>query len=244
MNIRFKDVPLRINGNLFPATAVSVSEKNRVAHDRLYSNNINYQGAGGFESSMSIQYLITGADLFYSAIRNNVPLSGNLAGLYFEAGYVTSINVVASTYRVATASANIVFFEKIKGALVPENLVLPPDLAIAYSKIGISNKLQLGDLYEMNFSMSSSVIPVYSMNQTTPIGVAFGNKERSLSLTSNSITNLVTVSGNIATSNIQLKTFAEATLETYSVSGVISNFEVSASPNGVIQTKATISQQE
>src|SRR4051812_8608613 len=114
----FKDLPVYFNGDFFAANEADISVENQLNPLYLAQNKhaSSYAPQGGINGSLRVNYFLTGQDPLKDFFSNELgSISGNLGGLYFNSGYLRSYSFTANPNAPVYVSAEILFYEQLKG---------------------------------------------------------------------------------------------------------------------------------
>lgn len=212
----------------------------------------DYAATDGIKGSLKISYYLTGEDLlrdFFSDDKAEV--SGNLAGLTFARGRVSTYSLDASPNTPIIVNAEIVFFDQLSGQFTPVFKEAPSIDVFNYYNTFVDN-LSTGvlgkdiNVFRFNYSFSSDITPVYKIESgigpSIPEDINISKKQASFTFDTDTVTGILPFSGQKAEIKVNLKNFTGLIVDTIRITGNISQKSLGTSIDQIINNKITILQ--
>lgn len=170
MLYHFKKTPVYINGMSLIISDAQLSREVGITSpyklgDRV---SVNYLNSSLPVGQLNLRYYLTGADILKQYIYSTdiQTITGNVAGLTFNQGYLTSYNISCSPNETIEVDAGITFFDDLSGVFTPQspnNIGFNP---LNLSNISIDNLAGYtqnipGIITNASFSYSANISPVY-----------------------------------------------------------------------------------
>jgi len=214
---------LKVNDEEILASNASLSlsaslQPNYLITERNTNKQVASDGIGG---KLSFNYYLTGKDYFRGFITGQgeratqtTVISGNFGGLNFDSGYLTSYSVNFAPNTSAMASAEVSFFDDLKGEF--ESVDSPPPAPIEILNFRNALLSSDGEVFTSGdvdnfiagaYNYSAEVKPVYLMNETKPSDVSFGPKGVNVNFEIDSPSGYLPFSGSEAMLEVSLKKF-------------------------------------
>ena len=212
----------------------------------------NYAPRGGINGGLSISYYLTGEDLirdFFSDDSSDI--SGNIGGLFFQKGKVSSYSLSAKPNSPIIVNAEISFFNELSGSFKPVFKEAPSVDVFSYYNTSFENLSPevIGSdaiIFNFDYSFKNEINPVYKIDsgvgQVAPTEINIGRKSSTLKLNTDRITGKMPFSGQKAGVRIGLRNFTGALVDTFHISGIITEKNISTSENQIINSEITIQQ--
>ena len=212
----------------------------------------NYAPRGGINGGLSISYYLTGEDLirdFFSDDSSDI--SGNIGGLFFQKGKVSSYSLSAKPNSPIIVNAEISFFNELSGSFKPVFKEAPSVDVFSYYNTSFENLSPevIGSdaiIFNFDYSFKNEINPVYKIDsgvgQVAPTEINIGRKSCTLKLNTDRITGKMPFSGQKAGVRIGLRNFTGALVDTFHISGIITEKSISTSENQIINSEITIRQ--
>lgn len=216
---------LKVNDEEILASSAQLSLSASLEPNYLITqrNTNDYSASNGVGGKLSFNYYITGKDYFRSFITGQgeretqtTVISGNFGGLNFDSGYLTSYSVNFAPNTSAIASAEVSFFDDLKGEF--ESVDSPPPASIEILNFRNALLSSEGEVFEEGggnvenfiagtYNYSAEVQPVYLMDETKPSNVSFGPKSVNMNFEIDSPSGYLPFSGSEALLEVSLKKF-------------------------------------
>lgn len=238
MFYNFKKIPISINGKKFVIDNAQLSTE--VKLEPVYTvgetTTTNELPSTMWTSNLKFSYYLTGQDYLKQYIYSNEyePISGNLAGLQFNQGYLSNYSLSVTPNNPIYVSANIAFFDQITGTFSPVSQTTSTGFILRSSDIQINNLSNytvntLTNFISATLEYSCDVQSNFNYYDTgifpaNPDNVFFGQRTLNTEITSDNLTFNLPVSGErfgiiITTSNPN----NTGLYETFGCSGKISS---------------------
>lgn len=190
MYYTYQNIPVLINNNYMFASQLGLNIQASIDPIYLTENrhSFGYSPSNGLQSSLKITYYMTGEDFVKKYIDNErTVLSGNIAGLYFNSGYLKSYNINCSPNSPVEPNIEIVFFEELKGNFCAYFDIVSSKNILNFGNIEISqyNTGIIGfwdTISNVNYSFNSDIRPVYKIGDYQPSEINFGIKTISMDI--------------------------------------------------------------
>tara|TARA_Y100000310_G_scaffold340764_1_gene437675 strand:+ start:1682 stop:2533 length:852 start_codon:yes stop_codon:yes gene_type:complete len=249
---------LKVNGNEILASNAQLSLGTNLQPAYLITNrNTNeYSASDGVGGDLSFNYYLTGDDYFKSFITGQgervgetTVISGNFGGLNFDSGYLTSYSVNFSPNTAAIASAQVTFFDELRGEFVES--IEPPPSSVEVLNVRNAVVANAGDVFSSGdvsnfiggaYNYNAEVKPVYLMNETKPSDVSFGPKSVNINFEIDTPSGYLPFSGTRAKILVSLKNSAGTTVENFVCSGVANQRGLASSAGDYIKQTINVLQ--
>ena len=212
----------------------------------------DYAPRGGINGGLSISYYLTGEDLirdFFSDDSSDI--SGNIGGLFFQKGKVSSYSLSAKPNSPIIVNAEISFFNELSGSFKPVFKEAPSVDVFSHYNTSFENLSPevIGSnaiIFNFDYSFKNEINPVYKIDsgvgQVAPTEINIGRKSSTLKLNTDRITGKMPFSGQKAGVRIGFRNFTGALVDTFHISGIITEKNISTSENQIINSEITIQQ--
>ena len=247
----YKNSKILLNGIPYFAQNVSISEAANIGpgYHLEDKDNFRYAAEDGIGGSLKISYLLTGLDTLANNITNEEDsISGYFGGLFFDEGYLRSYSVNLSPNNPTAVTADIVFFDTLKGTFSP-NHEFAPELKCLNSadvKIGTMAGNTIGkinNLTDFSYDYSVDVGPGYKIGETIPSRVVFGPKQINVNISNDKIDSFVSVYGQkVMFRAALLHPEDQSIYQLYDCNGTLYQKEVSSSAGNIIKYQISIKQ--
>lgn len=244
MFLNYRNIPITLNGNQFIVNDLKLSQKVDLtpqykAGDRASEK---YLPSSPYVGTLSLRYYLTGQDYLKSFCYtdNDDRITGNIAGLSFNQGYLNEYNVSCIPNNPVEIEANILFFDKIDGTLAQSAPLINTGYLLRFSDVTLSNlstytRYWTNNVLKASFSYSANIEPSYKYNLPNDIPyqaerVIINERVIKTEVVSDRTDFDLPLSGENFGFNLLLKTPLGVAAETFSCSGKIESkdFEVSA----------------
>ena len=210
------------------ATLTPVYSVGSDSSDEYYSN-------GDVPGNLSMTYFLTGVDPIKELMNNNLPVSGNFCGLYFDSGYLTSYSLGFGAHQPVRVSASFSFFGKMSGTFtagVQSSRVDHDTLNCSDFEFNETGILSDKQIMGLDYSYSTSVTPYYSVQETgenpIPSAVLSAGSQIGLNISTNDYSINLPSTGLLCKGKIILKDSSGTERESYNISGVMNSQSMSA----------------
>ena len=229
----YKNCPVIISGvNIF-ASNVSIeiqsSNDSNYLVDRRFS--YDYHATDNVVSTISVSYYLTGKDELKTFINNErIALPGNIGGLVFSSGYLSSYSINAAPNQPASAEIQIVVFDKIYGSFTPSTEVPKDTPVLNFSDVsidgsGVGNE---DNIISVSYSFRNDVKPYYSISTgeglevIIPERIVFGKKTITTKIELDNLSGDLSILGRKAELTLNLRDRAAGQIkEAYIARGII-----------------------
>ena len=229
----YKNCPVIISGvNIF-ASNVSIeiqsSNDSNYLVDRRFS--YDYHATDNVVSTISVSYYLTGKDELKTFINNErIALPGNIGGLVFSSGYLSSYSINAAPNQPALAEIQIVVFDKIYGLFSPSTEVPKDTPVLNFSDVsidgsGVGNK---DNIISASYSFRNDIKPYYSISTgeglevIIPERIVFGKKTITTKIELDNLSGDLSILGRKAELTLNLRDRAAGQIkEAYIARGII-----------------------
>lgn len=246
----YKNFKLTLNGKEFLASSAELGETAELTPSRIIGkSNTDRYAPGGVGGSLRVNYLLSGSDPLKDFIYNErTPISGNFGGLIFETGYLRSYSVSIQPNSAASVSADILFFDDIKGVFSPTTARLDSGnvLNSAWANIDSFDYQETLNVYSFNLSANFDVKPSFlienSINSNLPAyRVSFGPKEISAEIQVDSLIGRLPISGERGGVRVTLNDpYNKNNSEYFEISGLIYQRSFSSTSSDVLKNTISI----
>ena len=252
-----KNANITINGSGIFANQASISSNASIGpvHRIGSSATEQYSTKEAVRGELSLNYYVTGVDPLKSYIgglnSSSLPLdslSGNFNGVYFNSGYLSSYSFSVQPYQVMNISANLVFFEDVKGTFsASSNSLDDHDILkftdFSFSETGVINGNQL---LQASYNYSTSHTPYYSVQATGETATVHSVKSSepavSMDLTTNDYSFNLPSSGLRGKATLDFSDSAGNLRESFYISGAVSNQSLQPNMGDIITKTLKINQ--
>lgn len=199
------DVNLLLNKNSIFCSNLSLTQDANIQHPYQINESINNRNVpnGPVNSILNIGYFFSGHDPLKDYIFTNAdyPLSGYLAGLVFNQGYLESYTVNAQPHSLININAVIKICDELSGNLnkivhsgPPTGIRQSTSNEITFNVNNNYSAFTIENIKNFNWSYKAQVNPVYFQKETglshiNPDRVYISNKEISCDITTNTNNN-------------------------------------------------------
>lgn len=251
MFYNFKNLRVLVNGSGILATDMKLDVQANIAPAYLATQRHSkiYRADDGIGGNLSLNYYLTGSDPLKNYLTNEkTPISGNLGGLSFNSGYLKSYNLNCGPNQPVSVSANIVFFDELKGIFNPsyDNIITNNILNFADVFITDPSNGNIGSISNVQnagLTFNSDIQPQYLAGQTVPKRVVFGIKTIEGNIVTDNLSGDLPVSGKNAGISINFRHPNIPSLtESFTVSGSLYQRNIATSVNNFVTSSLSIKQ--
>lgn len=157
----------------------------------------SFSNEGNVMSSIRISYFITGSDIIKNFCYDNaLPISGYLAGIFFQSGYLNSYSVSIQPNAPIEATADISIFGAVTGIYDPNKILRPDIKPLNGSDIIVESLTEsttpYGNIYSVTYNYNTEIAPIYfektglNLSDINPDRIAFGKKTASMEIITDS----------------------------------------------------------
>lgn len=214
--------------------------------------NESVAATGPVKTTVNLNYALTGADPIKVYIDNqsNV-MSGDFAGFYFPSGYLSSYSLSAEPNKPVAIRASIDIFGELQGSYVAKQSSETP---VTLSHVNTSLTQMTSDYSSESFTNANSISYDYRLDvipeyvQCTgdagqyPYRVYYSEKTLEMTVKSDNTKMSLPITGDQAGLILKVRNKNNATVETYSCSGVLTNRNMSVAVGEELSSEYTIKQ--
>jgi len=251
--INYTNLDFQLEQNQFYAEKVSLSISASTSPVLLSDGSLlRYAPDGAVVGSLSTDFYLTGSFPNYLNISeiNENPIAGSFANVTINNIYPKSISFSVEPFQPILISAEFDWYGNISIQNLTEqsqtdrkNKAIPQYIASAYkSYIDINDLDGVGNINNFSYSAKCDRPSFFHINQKNPFRVAAINKETTLSLSSNSLGDMIDIQGKSVSTNIYLKDFYGESLQSFGITGVLNRQSYEVSNGKYLMTSADIMQ--
>jgi hypothetical protein len=251
--INYTNLDFQLEQNQFYAEKVSLSISASTSPVLLSDGSLlRYAPDGAVVGSLSTDFYLTGSFPNYLNISeiNENPIVGSFANVTINNIYPKSISFSVEPFQPILISAEFDWYGNISIQNLTEqsqtdrkNKAIPQYIASAYkSYIDINDLDGVGNINNFSYSAKCDRPSFFHINQKNPFRVAAINKETTLSLSSNSLGDMIDIQGKSVSTNIYLKDFYGESLQSFGITGVLNRQSYEVSNGKYLMTSADIMQ--
>ncbi len=241
----YSNAKVTLNGHSFFAQRAGVASQatlspNYLAEERSSFSSIAQEGVRG---SLSISYFLTGSDpLKPYTVDEKSQISGNLGGMYFNSGYLTSLSFTAAPFKPVLIEAQLDFFGSLSGEFSPTKEKLSENKILTFTDIKVNESgIEKDKLKSIQYGFSSQLTPVYEAGDTVPCEVRYAKKDINVNIDTYAISGQLNYAGDTALVKLSINN-ATGVAETYSVLGPLKSRKVTATAGERMSSSLSISQ--
>lgn len=232
-NFLCDSVKVDLNSNIEP----SYKNGERYAEDYLATDYVR--------GSLSLDYYLTGQNIIFDLLDDNDSrISGNIGGLFFKEGKISSLSINSAPNEPIRASLTIDFFDQLSGTLTPStSSAESQNISNSYNTVLTNNSTDvLGGINLLNFAfdVNNEITPVQHDGKTIPDSLYVGRKESRFNATVDVVSGVLPVSGNKVNLSLAVKDFGGNTIYTIPVSGYLQQRNISTSLNDIVKSEISI----
>lgn len=251
--LSYQNVDFRFGNQNYYANKVSLSAQASVDAILLSDGTLlNYAPDGAVIGSLSTEFYLTGALPSFLNITgvDESAVTASFAGVSITGLYPKSVSFAVEPFQPILISADFDWygnvsvqnFDEQRDSVLSTKLV-PDYIANGFkSYMTTSNIEGAGYIVSFNYNMSCERPAYFHVDEKLPFRVAKLNKKAELSIKSNTLGELLTTSGKFANTTITIKDTYSTTLDTFRVSGVLTNQNYELSEGQYLLASADISQ--
>lgn len=247
----YQNIPINLNGKYMIANELSLSESSQLNPQYFINqrHSYSYTANNGINGNLRLSYYLTGNDFIKRYIDDEVTvISGNIGGIYFNSGYLTSYNINGTPNTPIVSNIEIAFFEELKGVFCAHYDLVAETGILNFSNIEIVN-LNSGTLgtidsiINFNYSFNSEVNPVYRIGDWTPSEISFGRKTISMEIETDNLAPDLPIYGKQAGFKINLKHPSQSgIIENLTCSGILHSRTINSQTEDLIKSNLSIKQ--
>ena len=199
----------------------------------------------GIAGSMSFSYFLTGVDFLKDFITNETEvISGNLGGIYFRSGYLTSYSFDSQPHQPVSVEASISFFE-LTGTFSNTVTSVPDEIkTLNFSDIVLNESgiISTDQAVSFSYNFESNIEPCYKVGDRAPSEIRFMDKTSSMNVSSHDVSGVIPPEGHPGSLFVKLYDSNSNYVDTYSVKGIVENRSIETSVGERILSRFNIIQ--
>ena len=222
--------------NVQPEVASVYKEDERTTNSYLPSQ--------GVRGELVLNYFLSGKDFVKDYFVKDAPIKGNVGGLYFDSGYLTSYSFSFEQFKPVEISATIQFYGSPRGEFNPSSDYTNVSDVLDYSNASITSTGVAGidRIISASYDFSSSVNVGYNDGSSLPTNVVYGSRTQSLSIETYGVSGKTVDEANDAAVEISFKDSNSNPIELFFVSGKVTDLSTSISAGQNVYSSFSISQ--
>ena len=241
----YNNTKVLINGDLIYANKADISMNTDLSPNYFEGDrtSLEHSAVGGTKGNLSISYFLTGADPLKKYVtKEKDVITGNFAGLFFNSGYLTSLNFNASPHAPVSIEAKIDFYGDLLGTFTPTTEQIPSNKVLVFSDAKI-NESGIGKdkIKDLTYSYSSEIKPNYVEGDINPSNIRFLKKYSNLSMNTYGISGELDYKGKDISIDIQLNN-STGIAEKYKVEGPLLSRKTSSQAGEKISSNISVTQ--
>lgn len=251
--ISYQNLDFRIENETFYSTKISLSAQASVSPVLLTDGSLlNYAPEGAVVGSLNANFYLTGALPSYFDITgtHESAITVNFANVNITGVYPKSISFSVEPFQPIMVDFNCDWYGNVsvekfaeQSASTKASKQIPQYVANAYKSYMTTTNLDgVGYINNFTYNASCDRPAYYKVNEKIPFRIAKINKSSSVSLKSNKLGSLVEINGKNVATSIAIKDLYGTSLQTFNVSGVMTNQNYEISERTYMLTSADISQ--
>lgn len=251
--INYVNLDFQLQNNNFYAEKISLSISASTSPILLSDGSLlRYAPEGAVVGSLSTDFYLTGSLPSYLNISNinEDPITGSFADVNIDKIYPKSISFTVEPFQPILISADFDWYGNIKIQDVKEqsdvnrkNKQIPQYIANGYKSYLDTNDLGGVNCID-NFSYSAKCDrpSFFHINEKDPFRIGILNRETTLSLSSNTLGEMIDIQGKNVSTNIYIKDFYGTSLQLFGITGVLNRQSYEVSNGRYMITSAEIMQ--
>ena len=252
MFYNYKNCKVSLSGVSLLASDVKISSQSYLdpvfLSERKFSSS--FVPTDNVATEVNISYFLTGKDFIKSLTNDEkITLSGNVGGLYFQSGYLSSYSIDVKPNQPVSAQIKIVVFDKMTGTFQPSTETPNNNIKVLNCSDVSINGFKIGDennILSAGFSFKNEIKPHYSIKSETglvnfsPDRVVFGQRSISSEIELDNLSGDLPIFGEKAALQLNFKDRDDGLIkESFSVSGTLESKNISI--GGESFTRGTLS---
>lgn len=251
--LSYQNIDFRFGNQNYYANKVSLSAQASV--DPILVNDgslLNYAPDGAVVGSLSTEFYLTGALPSFLNITGSdeSAVSASFAGVAITGLYPKSVSFSVEPFQPILISAefdwygnvSVENFDEQRDSVLSTKLV-PDYIANGYKSYMTTSSIEgIGYIVSFDYNMTCDRPAYFNVDDKYPFRVAKLNKKADMSIKSNNLGKLIETSGKYALTTITIKDTYSTILDTFKVSGVLTNQNYEISEGQYLLASADISQ--
>jgi len=251
--LSYQNIDFRFGNQNYYASKVSLSAQASVTPVLLNDGSLlNYAPEGAVVGSLSTEFYLTGALPSFLNITgvDESAVTASFAGVQITGLYPKSISFSVEPFQPIAISAefdwygnvSVEDFNEQQNSTLSTKLV-PDYIANGYKSFITTSSIEgVGYIVSFDYNMTCDRPAYFNIDEKYPFRVAKLNKKADISIKSNTLGQLLATSGKYAFTNITIKDTYSTTLDTFRISGVLTNQNYEISEGQYLLASADISQ--
>jgi hypothetical protein len=251
--INYRNIDFKLDYKNYHASKVSLSAQSSVSAVVLDDGSLlNYAPDGAVIGSLSCEFYLTGSLPSFLNITgtSESSITASFAGVNLNTVYAKAISFGVEPFQPIRISAEFDWYGTVDSFDFTEqssysaNLKSTPSyLANAYkSYMTTADILGLKNVVSFDYNASCDRPAFYNVDSKIPFRVAKLNKKVGLSLKASNLGSLIDINGKTASTTIYLKDSYGTSLDTFLVSGILTNQNYEVSDGQYLMSSANIIQ--
>ena len=256
--IKYENLDFRINNDIFYSTSVEISLQSSIEPVLLSDGSLlRYAPQGTVVGSLNTEFFLTGAfpDYLSPTTVSESPVNAIFAGVQIQNCYLKSISFQASQFSPISINAEFEWYGQINAEDSTNDLkAFRTNVRnSALNNISHSNRTYISDItnvfgfseiFSFQYSEQCNRAPFFKNDAIIPFRVAKTNKTKNVTVDGNFFkqVNVCDIEGKDSVCELFLKDYNNNTLNTFYVTGKIESRGLSATNNGVLQSKLSMMQ--
>lgn len=243
----FKDCEIKIDDRVIPVNSANLSLSNQFSPliTQQDTTITEYAPERATQGSLRLSYYLTGADYIKSLFFEQTGISGNIAGFYFDSGYLKSYSFEGEANAPVVVSAEFLFYEQLKGEMQMSRRTYD------VKPLNYSDALFLTTypVTQANFSYTANFQPTYfhrdvdNSDMALPEYITWDLPEVNLTVSHLGFTPELPTAGYNSTNYLVFRDASGNTQESYTVRGRATQKTLAANGTNPITSELNIRQQ-
>ena len=243
----FKDTAISINGNSIYANSVSLSQQANLSPSFRQGDPANNRLAPSsyVKGIINISYPITGYDHLRRYIAKDEHINGNLGGLLFTSGYLSSYSVSFSANETIKAAASIVFYSPIGGSINRNSIKASKIPFLNASDVALTGVHSIKQTinsfsYDVEIEIEPSFVNID--NNSSLKRVYVGKSSAKCQMQLGDFDGAMPASGIFAYANLLFRNALGVAVDSLYITGVISDKSINYNDGGLVNGSISFSQ--
>lgn len=253
--ISYQNIDFRLDNAFYYANQVSLSMQASLDPVLLSDGSLlNYAPQGALVGNLSCEFYLTGAipEFLNLTGSHTSAITASFAGVSIPEVYAKSLSFTVEPFKPILMSAEFDWYGSVNVTLFNPNsqtlknsIQIPNYIANAYKSYLTFDNLGGGfrNTTAINYTASADRPAYYKVNNVVPFRVAKLNKKVELSLSSDNLGSNINYLGRNASTIIYLKDTYGTLLNSFPVSGILTNQKYDVSNGQYLMSSANIMQQ-
>lgn len=207
----------------------------------------DYSPTNAIGGTLDISYILTGQDPLKDYFEEEkYSVTGDFGGLNFKSGYLSSYSFQGVPASPVTVTAQIVFFDELKGDFSPTYEQAEKVDFLNFSDAVLEGGSGIGDISNVlnfGYNYDAEVEPVIRVGDTVPSDIRFGRKSVGLNIDVDTLSGDLSITGNNSAIQINLKPVdSSVTIESFAVRGPVHQKNIRSAANQPLMTSLSVRQ--